>query len=68
MSFEGKHNYSKALAHRVKCFKNISKTLAFRHQRPVCYHFASSDSPLLKETLFGPGIDACPSALILYFQ
>lgn len=53
MRFEGKHNYFKDLAHRVKCFKNIPKSLASRHQRLVCYQFATDS---VKETLFGPGI------------
>lgn len=40
MRFEGKHNYFKDLAHRVKCFKNIAKTLATRHQHLMCYYLA----------------------------
>ena len=55
MRFEGKHNYFKDMAHRVKCFKNIPKTLASRHQRLVCYQFATGHSTLFKETTFGPG-------------
>lgn len=55
MRFEGKHNYFKDLAHRVKCFKNIPKTLARRHQRLVCYNLAASHSSIFKETMFGPG-------------
>lgn len=55
MRFEGKHNYFKDLAHRLKCFKNIPKSLASRHQRLVCYHFAADNNPLIKETVIGPG-------------
>ena len=55
---EGKHNYFKDLAHRVKCFKNIPKTLASRHLRLMCYWFAANNSghsALFKDTMFGPG-------------
>ena len=60
MRFEGKHNYFKDLAHRIKCFKNIPKTMAIRHQNLMCYHFGatSSRSPLFKDTIFGPGMHA----------
>ena len=55
MRFEGKNNYFKDLAHRVKCFKNIPKTLAVRHQRLVCYQLASGNSTFFKDTAIGPG-------------
>lgn len=32
MRFEAKHSYFKSLAHRVKNFRNIAKTMANRHQ------------------------------------
>ena len=57
MRFEGKHNYFKDLAHRVKCFKNIAKSLASRHQRLV------SAVDRVKETLVGPG-----NMTVLYSQ
>ena len=57
MRFEGKHNYFKDLAHRVKCFKNIPKTMALRHQNLMCYHFGttSNRSPFYKDHMLGPG-------------
>ena len=55
MRFEGKHNYFKDLAHRVKCFKNIPKTLATRYQRLTCYYHATNHSSFIKDTLVGPG-------------
>lgn len=57
MRFEGKHNYFKDLAHRVKCFKNIPKTMAYRHQESVCYYMNSGKncSPFCKESKTGPG-------------
>lgn len=56
MRFEGKHNYFKDLAHRVKCFKNIPKTMASQHQRMMCYHLNSGFSPYSKQNNYGPGI------------
>ena len=57
MRFEGKHNMFKDLAHRVKNFKNIPKTMAFRHQELVCYYFNSDSdrSPFCKKSRTGPG-------------
>jgi len=56
MRFEGKHNYFKDLAHRVKCFKNIPKTLATQHQNFMCYHFGvnTTASALYKDAMIGP--------------
>ena len=56
MRFEG--NYFKDLAHRVKSFKNIPKTMAYRHQELVCYYVNSihDNSPFCKENKAGPGI------------
>ena len=48
MRFEAKHNYFKDLAHHVKCFKNIPKTMA-QNSNP--------DTPLLQGgTVVGPGM------------
>lgn len=55
MMYEGKHNYFKDMAHRVKSFKNIPKTMAQRHQEMLCYQ-QNSDSPYTKDVLCGPGI------------
>ena len=45
MRFESKHNYFKDLAHRVKNFKNILKTMAEQHQEALCYHLISTSQP-----------------------
>ena len=55
MRFESKHNYFKELAHRVKCFKNIPKTMAQRHQEFMCYHLNGENSPFSKDSMAGPG-------------
>ena len=44
MRFEGKHNYFKDLAHRIKQFKNIAKSLSHRHQQLVCYQLSKPES------------------------
>jgi hypothetical protein len=56
MRFEGKHNYFKDLAHRIKSFKNVPKTMATRHQLLMCYYRSSSvDSSIFyKDTNSGP--------------
>ena len=38
MRYEAKHSYFKQLARVMGNFKNISKTLAERHQHYMCYH------------------------------
>ena len=56
MRFEGKHNYFKDLAHRVRCYKNIPKTLARRHQHMMSYIFGTSsisNTPFEKDTSVG---------------
>lgn len=55
MRFESKHNYFKDLAHRVKNFKNILKTMAERHQEALCYHMRNW-SQLGKNIHVGPGM------------
>jgi hypothetical protein len=52
MRFEAKHGFFKSLAHKVKCFKNIPKTLAQRHQNLMCY-YASSENDFNKDYSFG---------------
>ena len=57
MRFEAKHSYFKSLAHRVKCFKNIPKTLAVRHQHLMCYTLSNPTcSPFVKDMKTGKGI------------
>ena len=55
MRYEGKHNYFKDMAHRVKCFKNIPKTMADRHQGMLCYHL-NSGGHFAKNIMTGPGV------------
>ena len=52
MRFEAKHSYFKSLAQRVKCFKNIAKTLADHQQNLMCY-YASTNSCFSRDWLFG---------------
>lgn len=51
--FEAKHSYFKSLAHRVKCFKDIAKTLAHRHQTMICYYLAGNPEKFCKEITIG---------------
>ena len=39
MRFEAKHNFFRRLSHIVCNFKNICKTMAYRHQYAQCYRF-----------------------------
>lgn len=58
MRFEAKHSYFKTLAHRVRNFKNIPKTLAIRHQQLMCYYLQNThSSPLGKSIKTGKGND-----------
>ena len=52
MRYEAKHNYFKDLAQKMKCFKNICKSLAERHQHLICYQYLTSNV-LLKDTEVG---------------
>lgn len=50
MRYEAKHSYFKSIAHRIRSFKNISKTMANRHQTLMCYYLSNTYlSPILKE-------------------
>lgn len=53
MRFESKHSYFKSLAHRVKCFKNIAKTLANRHQAMMCYYLSGDSTKFAKDAEYG---------------
>ena len=56
MRFEGKHSYFKDLAQRVRCYKNIPKTLSRCHQHMMSYTFGTasiSTSPFGKDTTRG---------------
>ena len=52
MRFEGKHNFFKDIAHRLKCYRNIEKSMAERHQ---LYSSYMSMSGINKKTLTGFG-------------
>lgn len=52
MRFEGKHNFFKDVAHRLKCYRNVAKSMADRHQ---LYSLYMSISGLEKKTLTGCG-------------
>ncbi|KAK3739661.1 hypothetical protein QZH41_014201, partial [Actinostola sp. cb2023] len=57
--FEAKHNFFKKLAITIGNFKNITLTLAKRHQQWLCYHLQTSPGHLgtfiTKGVEFGPG-------------
>lgn len=66
MRFEGKHSYFKDLARRVRCYKNIPKTLARCHQHMMCYTFGTasiSGYPFGKNTNVG----TCKNYVINHF-
>ena len=64
MRFESK---PKDLAHRVKNFKNISKTMAEWHQEALCFHLRSSlVAQLGKNTSVGPGMFAPCNCVIVW--
>ena len=54
MRYESKHRYFKQIAKVVGNFKNISKTLAFRHQRSMCYILSCPDRFLTDVMEVGP--------------
>lgn len=58
MRFEAKNSHFKDLAHRIKNYKNIPKSLAQRHQAWSCYVFSASSTgaSVLKNVKTGPGI------------
>ena len=55
MRFEAKHRFFKRLAHIVCNFKNILKTLSYRHQMYLCYHIMSSKDVVERDLEVGPG-------------
>lgn len=59
MRFEAKNGYFKDLAHRIKNFKNIPKSLAHRHQAKSCYIFSNTAASgrIFKDFTTGPGRD-----------
>lgn len=64
MRFEAKHNYFKKLVERINNFKNISYSLARRHQALQAYLLQSSTGSFLRMTLdVGPGQGCCPGGV-----
>jgi len=61
MRFEAKNSYFKDLAHRIKNFKNIPKSLAHRHQAWSCYIYSNSAAGgrIFKDFTTGPGMVLC---------
>ena len=61
MRFEAKNSYFKDLAHRIKNFKNIPKSLAHRHQAWPCYIYSNSvaGGRIFKDFTTGPGMVLC---------
>ena len=55
MRFEAKHGYFKRLAQGMFNFKNLSKSLAIRHQHLQCYWLCEEDAFLKPVTENGPG-------------
>jgi hypothetical protein len=55
MRFEAKHRFFKRLAHIVCNFKNILKTLSYRHQMFLCCHIMSSKDVVERDLEVGPG-------------
>ncbi|KAJ8017513.1 hypothetical protein HOLleu_45025 [Holothuria leucospilota] len=57
MRYEAKHNFFRRLSHIVCNFKNITKTMAPRHQMYLCYQPLSKQS--FKEASFEIGPGSC---------
>jgi len=74
MRFESKHNYFKQVVRECRCFKNILRTMAEKHQLLAAYHLSSHtyftpavsvpDAPPLAVTILS---DSYQRALQLYF-
>lgn len=54
MRFEAKHAFFKRICHITCNFRNICKTMAFRHQMTLCYSLLAGDV-FKPETEIGPG-------------
>ena len=55
MRYEAKHHHFKQLARVIGNFKNIAKTLAYRHQRYICFAMSSPPQYLQDSLVIGPG-------------
>ena len=56
MRYEAKHRFFKQIAKVTGNFKNIAKSLSFRHQRHICYVLSNPASFLLENIETGPGM------------
>ena len=56
MRYEAKHSFFKHLSGILRNFKNISKTLAVRHQQYMCYHMMNKDKYLTQPIVYMKGI------------
>jgi len=56
MRFEAKHKYFKKMAQTLNNFINIAKTLAYRHQRFMCYKMNCSVEYLHLPNSYGSGM------------
>lgn len=54
LRFEAKHQHFKRVAKVVGNFTNIAKTLAYRHQRYMCYKLSNPKCYLKDFIEFGP--------------
>lgn len=55
MRYEAKHHYFKKIARTIGNFKNIAKSVAFRHQRHICYVLSEPDMFLKDRIELGRG-------------
>ena len=55
MRFEAKHNFFRRLSHVMCNFKNICKTMAYRHQYAQCYRFYKKSNIREGEKEIGKG-------------
>lgn len=55
MHYEAKHSYLKQIAYVIKNFINIPKSLAYHHQRQMCYRMADKYGYLNPKEVHGPG-------------
>ena len=56
MRYEAKHSYFKHLARVLNNFKNISKTLASRHQHYMCYQMMNPSAYMRNQITYTGGI------------
>lgn len=61
--FEAKHNFFKRISHVICNFKNIQKSLAFKHQIQLCHRFLTTASLCNDRCEVGPGTSVLLSSL-----